>query len=381
MIRHLSLRRFKRFRRLDLDLGRLTVLTGLNSAGKTTVIHALLLLRQAATGSEAIALNGPNGLALGEALDVLHRGSSEETIELSVRGDGEGAASLLLDVPSDRAMHLNIRDALDRTVVPWALSAVEPGFTYLCAERHGPRDTLAAEARRPEHLGVGVYGQHTAQVLDLQRRLEVREGRLAPLLEGESKIGALRFMERQAARWLSHILGMSGVVGIDARWIDGTSVTTLRFQMPGQQAEWIRPNNIGFGVSYVLPIVVAGLQAPPDGMVIIENPEAHLHPAGQSAMGEFLVTLAADGVQVVVETHSDHVINGIRRAIAGNSMAIDPAEIVVAFFREALDEAAPFETIQVRPTGELSAWPRGFFDQIERDLGAMARARRGDRRK
>ncbi len=93
----------------------------------------------------------------------------------------------------------------------------------------------------------------------------------------------------------------------------------------------MRAPNMGFGVSYSLPIVLAGLFAPVGGLLIIENPEAHLHPAGQSRMGTFLATLAGDGVQVLVETHSDHVLNGIRRAI-GEHLVLGAEHALVHFF-------------------------------------------------
>lgn len=74
--------------------------------------------------------------------------------------------------------------------------------------------------------------------------------------------------------------------------------------------------NIGFGISYVLPIIVTGLIAKPDTIMVVENPEAHLHPSAQSKIGQFLAVIAQSGVNVIVETHSDHVINGIQIATA-----------------------------------------------------------------
>ena len=79
-------------------------------------------------------------------------------------------------------------------------------------------------------------------------------------------------------------------------------------------ADRMRPTNMGFGVSYALPVITAGLLAPAGSLLVVENPEAHLHPAGQSRVGRFLAHLAASGVQVVAETHSDHVLNGVRLA-------------------------------------------------------------------
>jgi predicted ATPase len=378
MIRQLQVARFKRFRHLDLTLGRLTVLSGLNSAGKTSVIHALLLLRQAADG-RVVALNGAFGLALGEAADVLHRGSPQATIEISARSDGaETSTTAVLTVPEDRSLHLEITSRPDRAILS-SLCAKPPAFTYLCAERLGPRDTLSATSDHPEELGVGVCGELTAQVLALRGRHRVTARRQAPLQEGEAPMRALDLLERQAARWLARILGLTDSLDIDAEWLPGTNTTRLRFRVGGQAGEWTRPNNLGFGVSYVLPIVVAGLLAPASGLIIVENPEAHLHPAGQSAMGEFLARVADDGVQVVIETHSDHVVNGVRRAVAERRVSLDPAEVAIRFFHEPTDTGASFVAIDLARTGDLSTWPAGFFDQIERDLGAIARARRARR--
>ena len=83
----------------------------------------------------------------------------------------------------------------------------------------------------------------------------------------------------------------------------------------GNTMEFLRAVHTGDGLVQVLPIVVAALSAAEDSLLLIENPEANLHPAGQAHMGEFLAEVAAAGVQVILETHSDHVLNGIRRAV------------------------------------------------------------------
>lgn len=377
MIDQLLLRRFKRFAELRIDLGALTVLTGLNSGGKSSTLQALILLRQALVGEGVVALNGPYGLALGEAADVLHRGADEDAIQLAVRDHTSQAwTSVRLQVPEARALHLVPQAPPDRSAAPPALTAAEPAFTCLGAERHGPRDVLPAESREGSQLGVGVFGQYTAQVLDQHQRLRVSEGRLYPLLPGETPNEAQRFLPRQVERWLSRILGLHAPIRLDARWVEGTTVTTLRFQLPGATAEWTRPQNIGFGTSYVLPIVVAALQARRGDLLMVENPEAHLHPMGQSLIGAFLAQVAADGVQVLIETHSDHVVNGIRRAIAAGEALLSPDNARISYFNSDVDGEPRHEAVQVLRTGDLTAWPLGFFDQIERDLGDMARARR-----
>ena len=156
-------------------------------------------------------------------------------------------------------------------------------------------------------------------------------------------------------------------------------VTRLRFKTPGVQGEWTRPPNMGFGVSYGLPVIVAGLLARSGGLLVVENPEAHLHPAGQSAIGRFLAQVAADGVQVVVETHSDHVLNGIRHAIANSTHPITSADTEILFFLPEGDPSGAFKHLKISDLGTVSGWPEGFFDQLDVDLRAISEIQRGKR--
>jgi predicted ATPase len=135
-------------------------------------------------------------------------------------------------------------------------------------------------------------------------------------------------------------------------------------------SEWMLPTNTGFGVSYCLPVIVAGLIAPSDGLLIVDSPEAHLHPAAQSAIGGFLATVAASGVQVIVETHSDHVLNGIRRATSAEGI-LHHSLIRVLFF----DASPEPRQLTISEYGAVSDWPVGFFDQLEADLGEITRSR------
>ncbi|RKG70223.1 DUF3696 domain-containing protein [Corallococcus exercitus] len=372
MIRGITLKNFKRFRECPLPLRRMSVLTGLNGAGKTSVIHALLLLRQASArhpSPEFVSLNGPFGLALGEALDVLHgTAEPEEGITIEVDTEELNQNSWMFSVEEQgRSLNLQIMQRPERA--PAVLSGKGRLFNYLCAERLGPRDVLGADSVALSELGVGHQGEFTAQVLSVLEREVIRAGRLHPQTEERGGVTTLR---KQAEWWISSTVRP---VEIDAQWFTTSNVTAIRYKTPGVRSEWTRPTNMGFGVSYALPVVVAGLLAPPGGIFIVENPEAHLHPAGQSAMGDFLVRIAADGVQVIVETHSDHVLNGIRRAI-GERGLLAADEAIIHFFEGTAEAQPVVSRIDVRSTGDLSAWPAGFFDQMDTDLAALARARR-----
>ncbi len=152
----------------------------------------------------------------------------------------------------------------------------------------------------------------------------------------------------------------------------------LRFKHGGVRAEWLRPGNIGFGVTYCLPIVVAALLAQTDSLLIVDSPEAHLHPSAQSAMGRFLSLVASTGAQVIVETHSDHILNGVRLASLQDGRAPHREKIVINHLsRRGRPVVSP---IIINANGELSHRPQDFFDQTEKDLAEIVKRRFGEKR-
>ena len=104
--------------------------------------------------------------------------------------------------------------------------------------------------------------------------------------------------------------------------------------------------------------------------MLIENPEVHLHPAGQALMGLFLADVARAGVQVVVETHSDHVLNGVRRAVKRGDLA--PDEVAIHFFRARSEGGAQVHSPTIDSAGNIDVWPAGFFDQFDKDMNYFA---------
>ena len=325
MIAGIRLENFKRFRDSTLHAANLTVLTGANGAGKTSVLQSLLLARQMARQPDRshVELNGVDTLELGGPEDVIHREASDDLAAIEVL-DTEGTRRRW----SFRATSTTDTRTLNAAVVDrpdgysGALAGPAPQFSYLCAERLGPRDVLGASAADVAELDVGPRGEFVAQVLASFDRSRIRTGRLA-CSATEPQISSLL---HQTESWMGEIVHP---IQIDAEWFPDTSVTRLRFKTPGLRTEWTRAPNAGFGISYALPIVVAGLRAEVGGLLLVENPEAHLHPAGQSRIGGFLARVAADGVQIFIETHSDHVLNGIRVAVADGSAALLREQAVI----------------------------------------------------
>ncbi len=359
---------FKRFRRQRFELAPLTVLAGLNGSGKTSLLQAILLAAEASTTvSPTLSLNGPFGLELGTAEDVLNRDSASP-VEISLEGADLTVATWRLAVPSEEALYLEVADRPE--TVPRCLSGAPRAFTYLSAERLGPRGVSATSPLPEDELEVGIRGEFCAHVLGaLGDRTIVHADRSHP----RQKASAPRLLKYEVEQWLGEVARPIEVTG---GRIAGATVAQLSYRTPG--STWVRSTNMGFGITYALPIVLAGLIAETGGLMIVENPEAHLHPAGQSRMGVFLAWLAGRGVQVMVETHSDHVVNGIRRAVAEHRY-LDPASARLHWLAGGEDgEAAP-EALSITETGGVSDWPSGFFDQYQIDVASLGRIRRGGR--
>ncbi|MEI8641624.1 DUF3696 domain-containing protein [Pseudoalteromonas sp. Hal099] len=102
-------------------------------------------------------------------------------------------------------------------------------------------------------------------------------------------------------------------------------------------------------------------------ILIIENPEAHIHPSGQKpALGKLLAKAASSGIQVTLETHSDHVIDGIR--ISAKRKEIPHTDIIINYCKKDEEGRTFVDPIKVSEKGKLSNWPTGFFDESIKNL-------------
>jgi len=175
----------------------------------------------------------------------------------------------------------------------------------------------------------------------------------------------------QVAGWLQQL---SPGARLKTIFLPGTDEVLLQFSYVGKElvsgSNLYRPTNVGFGLTYSLPIIVSCLAASEGALLLLENPEAHLHPRGQAALGELIARTASDGVQVIVETHSDHLINGIRLAVKRKLLKTE--DVVLHFFSRTVETGEAFvQSPAVLENGRLSNWPAGFFDQWDKDIDAL----------
>ena len=173
--------------------------------------------------------------------------------------------------------------------------------------------------------------------------------------------------------WLGEISPGTRVYTKDHSGLDLISLG-FAFSSSLGETKHFRSTNVGFGISYILPIILVLLSAKPGSLILLENPEAHLHPHGQVKMGELLALASENGVQILVETHSDHLLNGIRLAVHGGH--ISPDNVGLSFFQREQTGgsiSANISSPKIDRAGRIDFWPEGFFDETEKALRQLMR--------
>lgn len=375
MLDRLDLAYFKCFETLKLPLGCLTLLSGSNASGKSSVLQALVLLHQTIREHEWSTRLMLNGMAtrLGTVSDIVNKIHGRhafgigivdgelsyhwtfvgERSEMSMAVDRFAVGDLVINQPDK--LHYLLPPPQDETAQ--SLASRLRGLTYITAERVGPCEVYILEDRQVASV-VGPTAEHAVSVLHWGRdELVIEE--LA--LDG---VPATRLRQVEARMDL-----FFPGFGLDLQQISRANAVTLGLRT-SVDTDFHRPIHVGFGLTQVLPIVIAALSAAKGDILLIENPEVHLHPAGQALMGQFLAEVARAGVQVIVETHSDHVLNGIRRSVKGKR--IKPDQVAIHFFRPRSKDMAQVTSPQLDISGNLDIWPEGFFDQFDKDMNYFA---------
>jgi len=372
MLTRLDLKYFKCFELLRLPLGHLTLLSGSNASGKSSALQALVLLHQTMREHEwstRLMLNG-EAIKLGTVSDVVDKVHGRRSFEIGVIDDEQTYSWAFTGERAELSMAVDcvtvgqeaneqpesLRHLLPPTIVTLLANRLR-NLTYITAERIGPREVYALEDRQIASV-VGPAGEHAVSVLHW--------GRDEPVLDGLVTEGVInKRLHQVEARMRMFFPGC----GLEVQQVPKVNAVTLGLRT-SDATDFHRPIHVGFGLTQVLPIVIAALSVAKEDILLIENPEVHLHPAGQALMGQFLAEVASAGVQVIVETHSDHVLNGIRRFT--KSGRIQPEQVAIHFFRPHSTDMAQVVSPQIDATGNIDIWPDGFFDQFDKDMNHFA---------
>lgn len=339
MLAKIRVQGFKCFECENLTLKNLNLFTGINSAGKSSMIQAILLLMQQKENIQN-PLNGKY-IRLGLIQDVKNTVTNAKKVKISVEIEGVEEKSQL-ELYADREFNTENMEAISK----W-------DFIYLSAERMGAEDVY------PQNLTneyrIGIHGEYAFDYLS--------QNKWEPLCEPDFQYPEVGMnLGNQVDYWLNYIMGYQ----VTAESVSGTEVVKVSYSRKLNGSREVKPSHVGTGVSYIASVIISALSCKKGSLFIIENPEIHLHPGAQSKLLEFLSFLSAKGLQIIIETHSDHIFNGLRKSMKQKRISIEQARVY--FFK--LDEhylSRPV-FIEIDENGVIKNYEKGLFDQFDEDL-------------
>ncbi len=342
MLTEIEINGFKSFKSKQIPLRPLTLLCGLNNSGKSSVIQALRMFCNSYQGDSPL-LTG-------------HGSIEEIRSRLVAPTDAISFSCRSIEKSATFSLNENVSVRPD-----WA-----PLSCYLSADRWGPKILHPLDRHLGELPSIGDHGEYVIGFLDELRYLIVPDQLHHELAQG-------KILAYQLEAWLNEI-----APGIDLFYETDSKRDSTHIEF-----NTFRPTNVGFGLSYCLPIFAAILgmasTRPATGwesswgpkweaeksnrgmLVMIENPEAHLHPSGQTALGRLIALGAKCGLQLIIETQSDHLMDGIRLAVKND--VLTPDQVAFHYLSMTKEGETNIETPKLHANGKLEYWPKGFFDQ------------------
>jgi predicted ATPase len=382
-----------------IQLGSLTILAGANSSGKSSIMQPLLLMKQtleAPYDPGALLLDGPNiSFTSGEQFISKDRlspnASAEMTVELKSDSRNESFCSRIRTVflwsleegtviksqtytsnilPADTVLRPGMSSEELRKIVPFhqqnlfsdhhqfyvvrdrcflkAMGGMEHRFEsrfsgilrsliYVRGLRGIPERVYKTAAISGSAF-MGQFENYVASIID--RFQKENPEKLVKLQQALQKLGLTDLVQTQRLNDTQIELRVGRVLG----QTDPTDTVNIA--------------DVGFGVSQVLPVIVALLVAQPGQLVYIEQPEIHLHPRAQIALSEIFADAANRGVRVVVETHSELFLLGVQSLVAEDKL--DPKEVKLHWFTRNSDGSSKVTSAELDTTGAFGDWPEDF---------------------
>lgn len=335
----LKLKNFKSIDNIEFNLKNLNILTGLNSSGKSSIIQSMRMLYNASLKKDIYFDEIFGGF--NELVCEFFQDSKEISMELTGYGN------------------LKVREnGFDNNITK------ELQVIYIGANRVGPLRYAINAVNPDKYNPLGLDGEYCYQYIS-QNGSENYSKFLEYSNFENNRTGetiALKHLIEDWIKTIAHVQsfninqGSNGMEDITAMQINRKYKAT----------------NVGYGIGYVLPVITAliAFSGKKDTFILLENPEAHIHPKGQSALGELIAKVASTGTKIILETHSDHIISSIRVATKYNLINHD--DIGINFFRIVEKNTNVFVTenteINIDKDGRFDKYPEDFFDQFELNL-------------
>lgn len=423
MFSSVHLKNFRSFRDSGaVSLGKLNILIGANSSGKSSFLYSLLLLKQTledpnvdnflVTDGRIVSLGGFSDLAFGHspaegvgftfALDSqFAQEHVRRRLSLNDSPDRFNAAPRAIDLVfgcnrRNRQFYLKSFSVITQgdlkvisgscnsngkpnSVTSEVFPEIKPGFlsfvhflptfwlkrsTELLVFRTLSDNRLMWEKILRETTYIGpvrsTIQMHYTVTGESPTSVGARGENLLSVLFQDQRLSSRRRRGLLAKlnKWLEGHFGFVTDIKLEPL-TKGRSVYALTGLDP-QTGVRVNLSQVGFGVSQAAPIIVQGFLSPPGGCMVIEQPEIHLHPAAQADLGDLFIDIMEAKKQLFVETHSEHLILRVRRRIAEGR--ISPSDVRLLFVSKGKD-GSKVEALELDAKGQVANWPKGFFEE------------------
>lgn len=380
MIRKIQIEGLKALRKTEsLSLGRITLLTGINGRGKSTLLQALLLLSQSlrhSNGSPLVLYPDGDWCSLGSFKDLINVDSNDNKIVIRYS----------TDATSENQIELTFYQHKENPYLGELKSLKVDGLETRSEQYESGAATPYSVETNTEEVGVTrVVYSDLNELQKLQHIYFIASNRSAA--QGEGKLNLLqdsKFIGAQGQNVLNVLSQctdnqLKELESAMSNILDGAHITTQKdnntnsvylFLDSDDNGNNFKPVNVGYGYSYIISLLLSLVLASGDEIVIIENPEAHLHPQAQARLMEYMVRIAVEkNIQCFIESHSDHIVNGLLLALKERKISENDASIM--FFERKDKDGKHYvdvSNLELTASGRVRRPPKGFCDQYGIDL-------------
>ncbi len=378
MITSISIGNFKCFNKpQEFKLRKLNVLTGYNSRGKSSVFQAILLLVQSFYKNGDVRILEVNGdfVRLDKWEDLIN-GEDEKNrkkcISITLQSDLKEVESVKLGYVANEKQDGQGKLAILRV----SSNGEEIDYSLNKAASLGEHD-------KSKKISGGDVSGFLGQINKLFEDVRFASvDRLGPTLfekkhdlsannpagkNGEYTLNVIARSDKKTREEINSALSYimdGGEILLYGDSDKNNPVLSLNFKIDDRKENEYKAINYGYGYSYILSIIVNAITMK-NGMLFIENPEAHLHPKAQSYLIRFLCKqLARNNIQIFIETHSEHILNAVRLCTLKEEYALTHKDTSIYFF----DKDFSCEKLEMDQNAQIAKMPIGFFDQQEEDL-------------
>ncbi len=373
MIKKIHVLALKSIKDLTIKCSKLNLYVGTNSSGKSTFLQAIILLAQQ-------KLNG-KFISLGEFREVRNYYMPNQSIKIEMYENEKKKPAWIEFVEDKEHENYDVKTSENNCIpiideIGYDLGDLDPeeanlimdnyGFHYISCHRVGVNDIYTKNMM--DEYDFGIDGEYALAYLLKHESDDVNE----KLVVQDEKV--TNSLLEQVNYWLDYIIGTK----MSINDLKKTNYLQVKYNNnpanATSEALYCRPINVGSGVSYLISIIITCLGAEEDSIIIIENPEIHLHPKAQSKLCEFLCFVSKSGHQLFVETHSDHIFNGLRVGVATGK--IEQEDIAINFFAMNDQYETQCNPILFKEFGKIVGTNdkmdiEDLFDQFEIDLDRM----------